>query len=452
MSALEESAKGHVLNIMSPCAIIRATIPSRTGTLRAISSMIAKRVILSWLVLGGLVSLLSGATTTLIERGGATSWRYLDDRTGPAAEWTSVAFDDAAWRRGPAPLGYGEPEIATTLSFGARADEKPMAAYFRREFEVTDAVPAARHAIIEMRIDDGVIVYLNGREIVRQNMPAGVPTVKTGAAARVEGPEEREYARHVLPAAALRPGRNVLAAEVHQVNAVSSDLFFDLRLTVSDEAPPVRLAKAAREATLAYHRNHRVPPTQRIADGYVDGGRNMKIGADGTVTSRRELIVVDRARDEKLRRHLEYARWLKRADLPAAERAVLLAQYVDLQFSPPEGRGRAEQACEIFVKPLAGKEVLIGELTHAGVCRHRALVFKILGDEAGLSVALVRGNLGKGGAHVWNEWVGADGEKRIVDVMNPEPAYRFPKITDRAAANYLTVTDAPYYAPAGATN
>jgi transglutaminase/protease-like cytokinesis protein 3 len=163
------------------------------------------------------------------------------------------------------------------------------------------------------------------------------------------------------------------------------------------------------------------------------------------VASHREIIVVDRTRDTKLRMHLEYVRWLMRGNVPPLQRAAMIAQYVDQQYSPADGRHFSEQACAAFLTPHAGKEVLIGDLIHAGVCRHRSLVFKILADEAGLNVALVRGHLGKLGYHAWNELTVANNEKLIVDVMNPQPGYTFPKTTDRAAEEYFTVEDKPYY-------
>ncbi len=297
-----------------------------------------------------------------------------------------------------------------------------------------------------MRIDDGVAVYLNGNELIRYNLPAGPLSVRTHTVWRVEGAEEAVYHRYVVPATALRRGGNVLAAEVHQVNVVSSDLFFDLQLTTSDEEPVARTTAAAREATMAYFKNHYVPSALRIPDGYVDGGHAMRIAADGTVRSQREIIVVDRARDPKLRQHLDYVHWLMRARLPPLQSAALIAQYVDLQYSPPDGRSFSEEACTRLLEKQTGREVLIGSIIQAGVCRHRALVFKLLADEAGLPVALVRGHLGEQSYHAWNELMLATGEKVIIDVMNPQPGFVFPKTTDRAAEAYRTVEDKPYYA------
>ncbi len=388
----------------------------------------------------------AGAAVTLIERGTQTAWRYLDDGAQPPPTWTSGDFDDRNWKEGRAPLGYGENGLATQIGFGGKADAKQLAAYFRRSFDfAADGAPKKQLAV-DMRIDDGAVVYLNGRELVRQNLPSGPLTVRTHAVSRVDGADETVYRRYLLPAAALQPGRNVLAVAVHQINAVSTDLFFDLQLSTTDEVPVVRATAAAREATLAYLKNNLVPAGMRIPDGYVDGGHAMKIAADGTVSSPREIIVVDRNRDTKLRQHLDYVRWLMRGNLPPAQRATLLAQYVDQQYSPVDGRSFSVEACELLLAAHAGREMLIGDIIRAGVCRHRSLVFKLLADEAGLSVALVRGHLGGQSYHTWNELTLADGEKRIVDVMNPMPGYYFPKTTERAADEYRTTQGKPYYA------
>jgi hypothetical protein len=338
--------------------------------------------------------------------------------------------------------------VRTEIDYGGNAEAKPLAAYFRRSFNLSGDPEPLRQLVVEMRIDDGAHVYLNGRELVRYNLPTGPTHVRTPALRRIEGAEEWIYQRHVVPATALQRGRNVLAVAVHQINAVSSDLFFDLQLTASAELAVARVPAAAREVTLAYWQKHYVPAGTRIPNGYIDGGRAMVIAADGTVSSGREIIVVDRARDGKLRQHLDYARWLVRGNVAPLERAALLAQYVDLQYSPADGRGLAEEACTALLAPLYGKEVLIGDVMGAGVCRHRSLLFKLLADEAGLSVALVRGNLGtatESGGHAWNELIRPDGETVIVDVANPQPGFRFPTTIDRHAASYFTVRKEPFY-------
>ena len=87
--------------------------------------------------------------------------------------------------------------------------------------------------------DDGVGVYLNGQELVRETMPAGPlgfpawPTGWKGSAT------ENNYTTYTVPAGALVAGDNVVAATVHNASSGSGDLGFDLRLAESaDVAPP----------------------------------------------------------------------------------------------------------------------------------------------------------------------------------------------------------------------
>jgi transglutaminase/protease-like cytokinesis protein 3 len=87
---------------------------------------------------------------------------------------------------------------------------------------------------------------------------------------------------------------------------------------------------------------------------------------------------------------------------------------------------------------------------HAGVCRHRSLLFKLLGDEAGLKTALVRGNFIKkkppGFAHAWNEVILEDGRHLLVDVMHNGGAATFRELTDPyVIKHYGRVDDTPWY-------
>src|SRR5262249_45605074 len=77
-------------------------------------------------------------------------------------------------------------------------------------------------------LDDGAVVYLNGVEVHRTNMPAGNITFTTQASAAVnhavtQGP-------FGISLANLVPGDNVLAVEVHQNGTASPDVAFGLKL------------------------------------------------------------------------------------------------------------------------------------------------------------------------------------------------------------------------------
>ena len=157
---------------------------------------------------------------------GAT-WSYLDDGTDQGTAWRETDFDDSAWDSGPAQLGFGEGDEATTITRGATTF------YFRHDFNVASA--GIMGLELTLRRDDGAIVYLNGTEIVRSNMPGGEVGYDTFAPnASDDGQDLHEY---TVSIDSLVDGDNVLAVEVHQVNATSSDLSFDLSLDSTDVDP-----------------------------------------------------------------------------------------------------------------------------------------------------------------------------------------------------------------------
>lgn len=151
-------------------------------------------------------------------------WRYLDNGTDPGALWTTPEFNDIAWASGRAQLGYGDGDEATVVSYGPDPNNKYPATYFRRAFNIPDPSALTNFMVSFLR-DDGGIVYLNGVEVLRDNMPAGAVTYRTYASANSEDATVAPVDPSLFVA-----GNNVLAVEVHQVNATSSDLSFDLSL------------------------------------------------------------------------------------------------------------------------------------------------------------------------------------------------------------------------------
>jgi hypothetical protein len=169
-----------------------------------------------------------GLSVSAIPRGSV--WKYWDAGTDLGTAWRGD-FDDASWSTGAGPLGFGETYVATTVKKG------PITTYFRRTFTIDD--PAAVTAMAaELMYDDGVVVYLNGLEIGREAMPAGTITATTQSSGHEANNTylSFDWTHHVD---VLRAGTNVLAVEVHQAGTASSDLVFDLSLTLeTDEAPP----------------------------------------------------------------------------------------------------------------------------------------------------------------------------------------------------------------------
>lgn len=186
---------------------------------------------------------------TLVPAG--ARWRFLDDGSNRGTAWRESGFADAAWEEGNARFGYGDNGIVTPVSFGADPNNKFITTYFRRAFDV--AAPGELAAVtLGLVRDDGAVVYLNGKEVFRSNLPTGTIGYRTAASSAVGGAEESTYFESDLDPTALRAGRNVLAVEVHQSSGTSSDIAFDLRLTgiKLPAAVPTRLSAEAAHGRL----------------------------------------------------------------------------------------------------------------------------------------------------------------------------------------------------------
>jgi hypothetical protein len=170
------------------------------------------------------------SSVTLVPHGSV--WRYLDTGVELPADWIQPGYNDGSWPVGPAKLGYGDGDEATVVSFGSNPGNKHITTYFRRTFNVANAASVSALKV-GLRRDDGGIVYLNGIEIFRSNMPEGDIAFSTLASSVVGGADETTFYEHAVDPSLLVEGANVLAARVHQVNVTSSDLSFDLYLTGS---------------------------------------------------------------------------------------------------------------------------------------------------------------------------------------------------------------------------
>ncbi|MCL5096827.1 MAG: lamin tail domain-containing protein [Candidatus Omnitrophica bacterium] len=176
------------------------------------------------------VSLVNASTPAPVPPATVAIWKYKDDGSDQGSDWRKLDFDDSAWAAGPAKLGYGDSGEGTTVSYGPSESNKYITTYFRHHFSVQN--PGLYHGLtIRLLVDDGCVIYLNGTEVVRRNMPEGDVNYKTLAMTAVGGTDETTFFTYHSSSAAIIPGDNVLAVEVHQGAVNSSDLGFDLGLT-----------------------------------------------------------------------------------------------------------------------------------------------------------------------------------------------------------------------------
>ncbi|MFM7179861.1 MAG: lamin tail domain-containing protein [Verrucomicrobiales bacterium] len=173
-----------------------------------------------------ITSLYSAETTFIADN---AEWRYHDQGQNLGTAWRASSYNDTAWPTGNAQLGYGDVDEATVIGYGGNNSNRHITSYFRRQFSV-NAGSGLGNLSLELLRDDGAVIYINGQEVKRDNMPTGTVNYQTLASSAVANVAEDTFYPFNLPPSALVDGVNVIAVEVHQQRVDSSDLSFALRL------------------------------------------------------------------------------------------------------------------------------------------------------------------------------------------------------------------------------
>jgi len=230
------------------------------------------------------------ADTTLVPTGAI--WKYLDNGSNQGTAWRASGFDDSTWPSGAAQLGYGDGDEVTTVGFGPDTNNKFITTYFRRAFSVTSA--AAFNALtLRLMRDDGAVVYINGVEVWRTNMPTGTISSSTLASVAIGGADESAFVQTTLSPSLLVNGANVLAVELHQSGGTSTDISFDLQLIGSDGSASVTrgpyLQIGTPNSTIVRWRTN-VASDSRVSFGTTQGSLT-SVADDLTQTTEHEVLV-----------------------------------------------------------------------------------------------------------------------------------------------------------------
>src|SRR5688572_8254697 len=167
------------------------------------------------------VSSLSAAET-IIPLG--TTWKYFKgtaEASDPTTAWRAVDFDDSAWASGPATFHYGETSLVGSGTLINDMRNVYTTLFFRKTFTVPDPTQLDR-LVFRTRIDDGMIIWINGKEVSpRFNAPTGEP-LRTDDA---PNSYEMQWVTNTCAAADfLVAGANVLAVQVFNQALTSSDI------------------------------------------------------------------------------------------------------------------------------------------------------------------------------------------------------------------------------------
>ena len=121
--------------------------------------------------------------------------------------------------------------VKTTVSYGSDSNRKNPATYFRKTVNLSDTPTRSDIFLLNYQVDDGFVVYVNGKEAGRYNMPDGNITfnsfsVTYAGDTPLTGTLE-------LSSSLFKSGSNTIAVEIHNNSYTSSDQYWAAELLTS---------------------------------------------------------------------------------------------------------------------------------------------------------------------------------------------------------------------------
>lgn len=163
------------------------------------------------------------------------NWLFYDKGSLDGRKWYNPTYSTSAWNEGQSPLGYATgstwTDYNTSLNWGTDKNNKRTTFYFRKNITLDKKPSSGETMSLSFSVDDGCIVYVNGKEAGRYNMPSGTVTYSTFASTygdQFSYPQTME-----LDASLFVAGDNLIAVEVHNNDKVSSDIHWEASLIYS---------------------------------------------------------------------------------------------------------------------------------------------------------------------------------------------------------------------------
>lgn len=155
----------------------------------------------------------------------SSDWKYYDKGSLDGKNWETATYNDNAWKIGTAGLGYDLNNWLTGVN--TTITEKLSTYYFRKSFTLENTPTKDSQFMLNYTVDDGMIVYVNGLEAGRYNMPDGTVDYNTFSYTYSEHSDQGSMP---IPTSFFKRGENVIAVEVHNNNETSSDAMWDASL------------------------------------------------------------------------------------------------------------------------------------------------------------------------------------------------------------------------------
>jgi len=161
---------------------------------------------------------------TPIFSSGAT-WHYWDADSAPGGgDWKAPAYNDTSWKSDNSRFVYNQGLVPAGWTALAAPSRSRTTCYFRKSFNIP-ALPTGT-LTLKLLCDDAAVVYIDGLEVWRQNMPEGAVSHATRAESSVEGADESAWTIIPLSYSQVHVGgANTIAVEVHDSGSLSRGLF-----------------------------------------------------------------------------------------------------------------------------------------------------------------------------------------------------------------------------------
>ncbi|HRH56941.1 MAG TPA: metallophosphoesterase [Chitinophagales bacterium] len=236
------------------------------------------------------------SNVTVISYG--SSWKYLDDGSNQGTTWTGTAFNDTAWAVGNGQFGYGDGDESTIVSYGGNASNKFITTYFRKNITIGSTASYLNYTM-SVRRDDGIIVYIDGVEVYRNNISGGAFTYLTTAANAADDGNTPQTT--TLTLAQLPTGNHTIAVEIHQTSISSSDISFDMELVANENNVSVTRGPYLNMATQnSVHIRWRtnINSNSVVNFGTVNGSLTSTV-TDATLTTEHDITLTGLSNDTK---------------------------------------------------------------------------------------------------------------------------------------------------------
>jgi DNA-binding CsgD family transcriptional regulator len=184
------------------------------------------RMIIVYVVLFSFHSVYS--QDTIINSGGI--WKYFDKGTIDIENISLLKAKNIDWPEGETPIGFGQRDEATVINNIIEEKDSILNYFvFQKKINIHN-IDEYKTFLLRLVRDDGAVVYVNNKEVIRSNLPDGHISAKTRASTLVSGIAEYTFYEYFVSPSYFQKGENVITVILFQFRNISSDCRFDLEL------------------------------------------------------------------------------------------------------------------------------------------------------------------------------------------------------------------------------